>query len=459
MVNKSKLPQDVLLEIFDAYRQLLQLQPRYEHVWNSTNGWFKFTHVCRSWRRLVHLSPSRLHLHLLFTSQRSPRVSMLSRLPPFPILIDYSDAYWTLKEVDGAVAATTHRSRVRGITLHVQDRGRAKFLRALSLPFPELESLNIYLDYSTRLTLPATFLSSSAPSLRRLTLHGIIPSFLSPILSSATGLVELSLRPGYMSPLEPLLLTNPHRLPHLRRLELDLSCQPRAYSFVPPLPAVKGDVAPLSKLTHLIFKGHISSLESLVVGLAAPSLQHLTAKLYDEPQAPHYIFPIPHLCKFIRDSDYHFTTICLRLSFSTSEFKFFSGTVSQSVTDQPFNISVPRHVSYKQMGQELSGPLSTVKELNITRDWGLIQTDQWRGFFHHLPRLKVVRIPVIIADDVAHSFQKDDLEPALDLLPSLQRIVIERWVTEEDVEFARHSFGPLMVARERAGRPIGLDFS
>ncbi|KAH9173327.1 hypothetical protein EDB89DRAFT_2068785 [Lactarius sanguifluus] len=66
-IDNDKHPEDVLLEIFDAYRQLHKLQPNYGKLWNSKDGWFKLAHVCLHWRRAVLLSPSRLHLHLLFT--------------------------------------------------------------------------------------------------------------------------------------------------------------------------------------------------------------------------------------------------------------------------------------------------------------------------------------------------------------------------------------------------------
>src|SRR6266702_5594766 len=104
----DRLPENVLLEIFDAYRQDMQLQPGYENAWNSRNGWFKLAHVCGSWRRVVLLSPSRLHLHLLFTPRRSSRASMLSRLPPFPILIDYCTASFTEREENLALTAIRH---------------------------------------------------------------------------------------------------------------------------------------------------------------------------------------------------------------------------------------------------------------------------------------------------------------------------------------------------------------
>ncbi|KAH9180771.1 hypothetical protein EDB89DRAFT_64782 [Lactarius sanguifluus] len=111
-VTIDKLPEEVLLEIFGAYRQDMELQPRYEKVWNSRNGWFKLAHVCRSWRRVVLSSPSHLHVHLLFTPRRSSRAGVLSRLPPLPILIDYCGASWTEREENLALAAMRHRSRV-----------------------------------------------------------------------------------------------------------------------------------------------------------------------------------------------------------------------------------------------------------------------------------------------------------------------------------------------------------
>jgi len=116
-IDNNKLPEDALLEIFDAYRQLYELQPHYENVWNSRDGWFKLAHVCLRWRRVVLLWSSRLHVHLLFTPRRSLREPMLRCLPRFPILVDYSATSWTEKEGNLALAVIRHRNRVRGITL------------------------------------------------------------------------------------------------------------------------------------------------------------------------------------------------------------------------------------------------------------------------------------------------------------------------------------------------------
>jgi hypothetical protein len=197
-ITIDSLSEDILLEIFDAHRKLYELQPHYENFWNSRDGWFKLTHVCQSWRRVVHSSPSRLDMHLLFTPNRSSRVLMLKSIPPFPILVDYSLADWTEREQGLALAAIAgkNRSRVHGISLRRRrNTHMEKLLRALSHPFPELESLIIgsSCDRDYELILPAAFLSGSAPCLRRLTLRDVVPICLPPLLSFATDLVELFL--------------------------------------------------------------------------------------------------------------------------------------------------------------------------------------------------------------------------------------------------------------------------
>ena len=63
------------------------------------------------------------------------------------------------------------------------------------------------------------------------------------------------------------------------------------------------------KLKDLIFMGHASYFEMLVVRLAAPSLQHVDAGVWGGSP----IFPIPNLCKFICDTECHFIAVRLDL--------------------------------------------------------------------------------------------------------------------------------------------------
>ncbi|KAH8995380.1 hypothetical protein EDB92DRAFT_1846587 [Lactarius akahatsu] len=460
----DKLPENVLLEIFDAYRKDVELQPGYKNVWNSRDGWFKLAHVCRSWRRVVLLSPSRLHLHLLFTPRRSPRAAVLNSLPPLPILIDFSaeTETWTNKEVNLALAAINDRSRVHGIALRRSYLEMVRLLKALSHPFPGLESLEIRPTHGNyELHLPAAFLSGSAPSLRQLSLRVVAPRRLSPLLSSATGLVELTLTLRVLSVALPeaWFIADLQRMSHLRRLELNLDYYDTRNPYPTMLPASAGDVVRLSELTHLFFRGHRIYLQALVVRLGAPLLQHLEVALCDGSR---HSFPIPHLCKFICDAECQFTEVSLGLA--DQELRFCAGTSSKSLVDvQPFTLAIPKPVSLEQLGQELSRPLTTVEGLIIAWDgapWrtdSRLQKDEWRGFCKCVPRVKKVQVPAQVACDVARSFQHGGQGPVLDLLPALELVEVFLVVGLDGLyKSICDAFSPFIAARRQVGHPIRL---
>ncbi|KAH9042943.1 hypothetical protein EDB83DRAFT_2640731 [Lactarius deliciosus] len=461
--NNDKLPGDVLLEIFDAYRQLHEHQPDYEKLWNSRDGWFKLAHVCRNWRHIVLLSSSRLQVHLLFTPRRSPTDPVLRRLPPFPILVDYCTGPWTDREERLVLAAISgkHRSRVRGIV--VQRPCFAKLFKALGHPFPKLERLEICFPYGhPGSILPTTFLSGSAPSLRRLTLREVVSERL-PLLSSATGLVELALTLSntYGALPDASLIANLQRMSCLRRLELKATGVVPSLNIItdtPPPPTCAGT---LSKLTDLIFVGRGPYLQVLVGSLAAPSLQHLDVDITASPG--HNSF-VPHLCKFIRDAECQF--IAVRLDFSNWTFGFFAETCPKSGHARPFRIIIPQPVSPEEIGIMLSGPLSTVEELVVdskgspfTQQVGQVQ---WRGFFNHIRRVKTVQMSPQVALNVAHSFQLGGQEPALDLFPALEQVEVPLTylppiVSEDPIKDSiLDAFEPFVAARKQMGRPIRL---
>jgi hypothetical protein len=458
--NHSTLPEDVLLEIFDAFRQLHELQPNYETLWSSRDGWFKLAHVCLHWRRILLLSPSRLHLHLVLTPYRPSRGPLLRCLPRLPIWVDYtSAASWTTRNEESlALAVMGHRSRVRGITL---GSCPDQLLSALTRPFPKLESLDICSVHRPwcQLVLPAMCL----PSLQHLTLRGVEPSSLSPLLSSATGLVELALTLSveYRALPEYSLIANLQRMSCLRRLELKLSYLYQGITITPsqPPPARARFAVSLSKLTDLIFIGHCSYLQMLVVGLAAPSLQRLDAEIYRT--SPN--LSVPHLCKFIRATGNKF--VALSFNLFQEKLQFSADTTDHT---QSFRIIFPQpFVPLEEIGNMLSRPLSTVEELVIECHLrhegprvGLFTQHyiQWRGFFNHIRRVKTVQVPFEVAHDVAHSFQQGGLE---DLLPTLEQLKVD--VThllqnDWDTQFKTicSAFEPLITARRQAGRPIVL---
>ena len=468
----DKLSEDILVEIFDAYRQLYESKPRYENIWNSRDGWFKLTHVCRTWRRLVHSSPSRLHVHLLFTPHRSSKAIMLKDLPSFPILIDYKLAKWTKRELDLALAAIGHRGCVRGISL----RGRPftnsdNILKALNRPFPDLESLEILSDYEGHnfVMLPATFLLGSAPCLRQLKLQDVDSRSLCPLLSTMTGLAELSL--SIRIPLDTLpeesFIANLQRMSCLRRLELELLPHPSIISDSPrPQSSTRtGDIVPLQNLMQIVFVGQSIYLEALMAVLAAPSLQNLTVGILDATNT----FSISHLCRFICDTDNQFHRA--HLDFLDTRLIIVAET--RSIHAKPFVIAITGPSSLEDIGNRLSGPLATLEKLAIR--WSVIGERhgphclQWRGFFNHTRQLKFLSVSWQVALDVANSFQQDGQELDMELLPSLEIIDMDmnQWHpgrpppghNSQDHATIPDAFEPLIAARKKVGHPITLSSS
>ncbi|KAN0137335.1 hypothetical protein V8E53_004780, partial [Lactarius tabidus] len=330
-------------------------------------------------------------------------------------------------------------------------------------PYLFQESLNICSrhDLGRQLALPAM----SLPSLRRLSLQGIALIYLSPLLSSATGLVELDLTLSvqYGAPPEDSLIASVQRMSCLRRLELKLSYLYHDFpiSPSPSPPASARDAVPLSKLTDLTFLGHCSYLQMLVVGLAAPSLQRLDVEIHPTPP----VFSIPHLCKFICDTENQFIAVSLYLS--EEELVFTADTNLTSDHARPFRIIFPQpFVQLEEIGNMLSGPLSTVEEL-IVEPYGPLEPEaftqdhiQWEGFFNHIRRAKMVQMPFEMAHDVVHSFQQGGL---LDLLPSLEQVKVDFGHSLQTGRYRDHqfktvcdAFEPLIAARRQAGRPTVL---
>jgi hypothetical protein len=149
--------------------------------------------------------------------------------------------------------------------------------------------------------------------------------------------------------------------------------------------------------------------------------------------------------------------------------KFYAGTDSKFADEESFRIFIPEPVSLERIGQELSGPLSTVEELIITfgEPWlgvpHIPMADQLHGLFYHVPQVKMVLVPDKLALNVARSFQQDDRGPAMDLLPALEQVKVDtRQATpitpsgSDQHTPIRDAFGPLIAARKQLGRPIIL---
>ncbi|KAF8265539.1 hypothetical protein EI94DRAFT_318074 [Lactarius quietus] len=78
------LGDDILLGVCNYYRL------NAENNWNVQLGWCKPTHVCPTWRHLVHDSASYLGAHILCTND-TPTVDTLNHLSFLPVVVDYQD--------------------------------------------------------------------------------------------------------------------------------------------------------------------------------------------------------------------------------------------------------------------------------------------------------------------------------------------------------------------------------
>ena len=475
--HNDNLPEDVLLEIFDTYRQ----QPDCETVWNSRDGWLKLAHVCLHWRRVVFSFSSRLHVHLLFTPCKSSRSwePVLRGLPHFPVIFDYSTTSWEKEKEDSfANAVIRRRSRVRAIALRRPCPLRV--LEALTYPFPELERLEIEFDLPSsqppyEFPFPSALLSGSAPSLRRLKLQDVALEHLSPLLSYATGLEELSLWLwiSYDTP-RALLVENLQRMSCLRRLELKIEMRyhtttvfPVVYPNPPP-PVIAEDVVPLSRLTDFIFTGPDFYLKILATRLAAPSLQRLDTGYPDKDSDA--TFPLPQLFKFISDSECQFKAV--RLGLSIWCICLSAQTCSKSDHAQSFTIGIPSTMSIPW--EHIGHSLSTVEEIVVTVGsevpkfiLGQYSHFHWRALFNHTPQVRTVQVHYQVALGVAHAFQvlPDGQGPALDLLPFLEQVEVHSPHTMlESFRTGRYAtihdaFEPLIAMRQRVGRPIKVHLS
>jgi hypothetical protein len=170
------IPNEVLLEIFDSFRQSFQRDGDYERAWYSNKGWFKLAHVCREWRQVVLTSPSQLHVRLLFTEHRSGRAIAIRRLPPLPIIVDYRFGPSLAQTQHRMISALSYPDRVCQVAFsmyYIKSNHSSKLLAAMSQPFPSLKSLELNRSsVDLEIPSPPPFLTVQTPHLRSLIFVG-----------------------------------------------------------------------------------------------------------------------------------------------------------------------------------------------------------------------------------------------------------------------------------------------
>ena len=232
-VTIHRLPDNVLLDVFDFYRvdHAVRLQSIDYPFSSPPWRWKTLSQVCRRWRDILFGSPRRLDLRLVITVTTPARpgtlLDCLAIWPSLPLAVLSRTLLIQIDPQDreNIIAAVQHRDRISEIFIaDINSTVLQDLVSALSEPVPALT--HFYLR-SSRLSesvqgLPEAFLGGSAPLLKSFTLRGIpFPTFPQFILS-ATRIVELGLfnipNSGYLSP--EVLATSLATLPNLKSLSI-----------------------------------------------------------------------------------------------------------------------------------------------------------------------------------------------------------------------------------------------
>ena len=265
------LPDDVLLLIFyfDGRNVVSRISLP------SNPSWPRLVHVCRRWRSVVFASPIVLDLRLVVTPGR--RAELIDIWPPFPIIVRIARNLSKPKDYDSRIkAAIVHRNRVREIDIFLGDPQSERLVSAMREPYRALIHLRAYASASQHgwdRVLPDEFLGGSAPSLRHLYLCSILFPELPKLLTSATGLVDLTLLDcrWYIPP--DTLFTCLAVLVNLKSFVIEFSTSilhpDPEHRFSQPLPPTR---IVLPALTHFDFRWKSKYLDFLVARIDAPLL-------------------------------------------------------------------------------------------------------------------------------------------------------------------------------------------
>ena len=468
-IRVGNLHDDVLMEVFDFYRQ--SFQDGSERVWNSKKGWFKLAHVCHNWRTVVLASPSRLRLRLYLTSVTPTRAAVLQYLSHLPIVVDFSNVAWDASTLKCLISALKYPDRVRRIEVqgsHIYEQTE-RISKALDRSFPALESLRIinFGDPDPPILLSSHFMAS-IHSLRRLQLDDQFSRSVSlEVLSATTSLVDLTLNVATIFSLNGAsIFTHLQRLSHLRNLQVFSRCG-------------WGDETPhttttlLAELTYFSLSAGYSEIEWFVAGLVAPSLRELHTSIYDTSDILH-----PNVSEFISAAGIVFFAAQLAISHRTHQTSLFAHPLS--IDGPPSKIVMIEGKSFEPTSSPI---VATVEDIFLSLPDPIelvFQVDfDFAPLVKSFRNVKVLRLHHGLEDEVAdmlgqpteHPLPAQLIDPggttpfgtpinsrrsSLDTFPLLEEIVVYPImpISKKECVSVLESFGPFATARQQDGRPV-----
>ena len=467
-ISVHDLDDDSLLNVFDLCRSSVIGKDEngnilWEH-WGRERWWNKLIHVCRRWRYLILGSPLRLDICLVCT-RGTPVADMLAHSPVFPLIIDYDfeNHDLTVGDEEEIMLALQHRDRLRSICLSMPIPSLEKLIAAMGDEFPMLEYLRIepLTRRNTHLILPTMF---EAPHLRHLILNHFASPIGSTLLTTAVGIVTLTLwwiHPSTYPPINHLLQT----LSLLHQLEtLEIGFRSPDSGRV-----IQRQLLDMPTVTHAIlpdlhwfaFRGISAYLEALLPRMTTPVLKTLNVYFFNQLR-----FSVPCFLQFIMTT--------ANLTFSSVRFLFHRDAValfaypSQEDRSVNFNVEVAcQHLDWQlssvsQIFNTLSPLLTAVVDLTLdyrehtlSSEWhNRVGRTQWRELLGSFRNVKTLRIHKGLVEDLSHSLRSDG-EPPLEVLPELQELICPPACISD------RAFTPFILERRDAGRPLyllGKDF-
>jgi hypothetical protein len=460
----KRLPEDVLLEIFDFCRS--DIVPDWNH-----QGWYRLAHTCKQWRSIIFASASRLNLHLVCTFG-TPVEDMLNHSPPFPLIVYYGGGRrLPAQDEEGALLALQKRDRVRSIDLCASTSNLDKIFAVMNEPFPELEDLAFSIKHKGPgeppdcPQFPSAF---QAPRLRHLNLNKMLNENGLPQLPSLSDLQYLRLT-GIFEPTDlPLesLASCLSLMPQLEYLGLGFDT-----------PFVNDDIGremvdvsiakriPLPKLSEIFFSGDSIYLDGLAVLISSPSLEKFYVTFPKEPTST-----LSHLFELLS------TVENLRCPIASIEF---SGT---QVDDPKVTIRMCGHeqtiecwpqfarfqimfwcrslniqvASARQICASLTPVLSAVKKLHLYLKgarWqpgqeGDIEAATWHGLLRPFCTVEKLQIDPCPIWDLTVALGSNDVARSREILPELCKL------TRPDYARFREAFDEFIARRRELGQHI-----
>jgi hypothetical protein len=445
------LPDDILLEIFDSYREDISRASPVESAW----GWQTLAQVSRRWRAIVLASPQRLHLRVV-CDPRTPVRASLDIWPPFPIAV-ICFPFHTVDEEGEAnmIAALQHRDRVSDIHIFDETGFAVQRLAAeMQEPFPALTDIYLGSFFYLPPVLPDAFLGGSAPRLRSFTLqHVEFPAF-SRFVLNATHIVTLRLSDipnyGYFSLSPDAMAACLAALPELELLSIVFRSPPSSplqMAVTPPMRVV------LPSLTQFRFRGVSEYMEDIISRIDTPQLNQLSIGLFMD-----LIFDIPQLHMFIGRSGKLMPLDEARLLFDDVMIKLILGSPTRfeleiRCEEPGWQLSSMAEICNKHLPF-----LSKVDQLNICGSSRIqperkdeVDSSQWLELFRPFSAVRVLYVFRRLESVVAAALLELKGERTMEVLPELQSLCLDEL---EPSGSAQDVMQPFVSARQLSDHPI-----